>query len=375
MRPGFFGFHKQASIHVLTGRMGSGKSTSAEKLEKDYDLIVPTDFSKPKQPNGKYLEIARPEKVKIRAEKLSAILAADDEGKKVLVEGHPPGVVKLFRDQLSRIDKVKILDISLLESFRRCLQRAVDDPDERDIMEEMDSAVDNNKKYDRYLDQIKGAGVPIETVKSMTKEAAVRLADQKTLDKIDQHLAPGETSRWKGFNKNLRSKAFVQGFQDDERPTPSQKMSVEMRHKHLASKTKGVKVQGETGNYTVKYHPDIDRYTCSCGDFTYKKSGVQGGACKHIAQARDPSKEQNLLRFEKVGSRIAEYEKQAGLVSRGFQYGAQARQAESARRSGQVAKSVADAYDQNMPGAKAQNHPIKHYLKDLYREVAPNYYG
>lgn len=376
MNKALFAFHKQAEIHVITGRMGAGKSTAAEKLSDKYDLVVPTDFSRPKLPSGKYTKVSRAEKTKIRVEKLEQILKADAEGKKVLVEGHPPGVVKLFRDELKSIDKVKVLDISLLESFRRTLQRAVEDPDERDVMEEMDSAVDNNKKYDRYLKQITDAGVPVETFKTMTKEAAKVMADQKTLDKIDQHLAPSETSRWQGFGKNLRSKTFMQAFKQDERATPSQKLSAEMRHKHLTSKVKGVKVRGETGTYTVKYHPDVDRYTCSCGDFTYKKSGTAKGVCKHIDQARVVSQEQVPLPLQKVAERVLEYEKQAGLIGGLTARGLQMRQAESARRSGMVAKSVADAYEQNMPGGHNNLRLLpfrgKHHIRDIIHEALPN---
>lgn len=379
MNKALFQFHKVAEIHVITGRMGAGKTSAVEKLEDQYDLVIPTDFSKPKQPDGTYLEINRKRKNRIREEKLAKILSADVDGKKVLVEGHPPGVVKLFRvipghDHLKDIDKVKVLDISLAESFKRTLKRAEEDPDERDVMEEMDSAVSNNMKYDRYLDQIRKAGVPIETVKSMTKEAAKALAAPHVLEKVDQHLTPSQAHRWQGFSKSLRSKAFVEAFKNDERATPTQRRSAELRHLHLTAKDKGTKVQGGTGTYTVKYHPTVDRYTCSCGDYTYKKSGTSKGTCKHIEQARQPKQEQPLL-FDKVAERVIAYEKQAGLITRGLQFGALARQGEAARRSGAVAKSVTDAYEQNMPDPARSFRPLhmaRRTIRDIYHEALPN---
>jgi hypothetical protein len=367
--------------------MGSGKTSTADKMADKYDLVIPTDFSRPKQPDGSYAKISRERKSRIREEKLAKILSADSDGKKVLVEGHPPGVVKLFQvipghDHLKDIDKVKVLDVSLVESFRRCLQRAVEDPDERDVMEEMDSAVDNNKKYDRYLKRITDAGVPVETIKTMTKEAAAKLVPgTKIQERLDKHLSPSDPQRWKGFSKDLRSRAFAESFKNDERATPAQRQSVDMRHRHITAKDKGITVKGETGTYQVKYHPTVDAYTCSCGDYTYKKSGVKGGVCKHIQQARDPKQEQSLLHLEKVGERIAQYEleKRAylenvalapGQISWGLRSLALARQRENARRSGMLAKEVADQYAQNMPQPKGQLH---HFFRDIYHESVPGF--
>jgi hypothetical protein len=245
----------------------------------------------------------------------------------------------------------------------------------------MDSAVDNNKKYDEYLERIRAAGVPITQISSMTKAAARVIADQKVLDRVDKHLTPSEPRRWQGFGKNLRSKAFVEAFRGDERATPTQKRSVMLRHKHLTSKDKGTTVQGGTGTYRVKYHPDIDRYTCSCNDFTYKKSGTPSGNCKHIEQARQPKQEQTTMSFAKVAERVMEYEKQAGLIGAALQagqWGAAAHQGEAARRSGMVAKSVADAYAQNMPGGRQNvagpwflppNSGLRSHLRDIRHEA------
>jgi predicted nucleic acid-binding Zn finger protein/dephospho-CoA kinase len=366
MNQALFQFHKRASITVLTGRMGSGKTSTTAKLADKYDLVVPTDFSRPKQPDGTYKEVTRPDKLKIRKEKREQILKASEAGKKVLVEGHPPGVVKLFREDLKKVDKVIEIPISLTESFRRVLKRAEEDPDERDVMIEMDAAVSNNQKYDDYLKRIKDAGLKVETLKKL---AAVVAAHPDVAAKVDQHLTPSTPNRWGGFGKNLRSKAFLEAFKNDERTTAAQKRSAELRHKHLTSKEPGIKVQGEHGQYVVKYHPDLERHTCSCNDFVYNRS-AKGGDCKHITTVKsDPMVKAaaRILGYQEVASSMTK----TGFVARMLQAGMHGRLAENARRRGQVAKAVGDAYEQNFPKGRGIVGTSWHNAKEVAHEAVP----
>lgn len=110
-------------IHVLTGRMGSGKSTRAS-TEKGYDLKVGTDTGKPDGKGG-YTVLSKVDRDKVRNDKLAKILKADARGKRVLVEGHPTGVEKLFGPHVNRINQVTELDIRPSVAMSRVKSRAI----------------------------------------------------------------------------------------------------------------------------------------------------------------------------------------------------------------------------------------------------------
>lgn len=56
------------------------------------------------------------------------------------------------------------------------------------------------------------------------------------------------------------------------------------------SKAKPVAVMGDSGKkYKIKYHPEQGRFSCTCPDWTYKRSVRNkgaGGECKHIKRLK-----------------------------------------------------------------------------------------
>lgn len=291
--------NKLSALDLLTGRMGAGKSTLAHLLRPKYDLVVGTDFSRPMIPGtGQYKELTREEKQNIRAEKLQRILAAHAEGKRVLVEGHPPGLVKLFRDELKRADQLMLIPVSKEESFQRVEQRAKADPAERSVDIDMDSARYNNDLYDHYLDRLTAVLPPQDLMADdgETKMAmAVRLPSERHQKALDDHFTSPDPKRWRTFRRNLRSKSFAEAVKNDDRADSKLKQFADMVGRHLRHRGESVPVFG-TKKYKVKFHEDISRYSCSCPDWTYKKSVLKerDADCKHIRQVK--TDKANLLK-------------------------------------------------------------------------------
>lgn len=119
----------------------------------------------------------------------------------------------------------------------------------------------------------------------LTKLSAVKAKPQDK-EFLDDHF--NLNPQWKTFNKKLRSPLFADAIKQDTRSDEKLKRYSEANSKHI--RTRGVPtfpVPSQSGNksYTVKYHPDIDRFSCNCGDWFYSRShqtGKSGQDCKHI---------------------------------------------------------------------------------------------
>ena len=115
--------------------------------------------------------------------------------------------------------------------------------------------------------------------KTMVKIAAELAPRPELQQRLDDHFVSPDSNKWGQFRQALRSKAFVQAIQQDPRADDKLKKYTTMLHKHMHGK--GPRQQ--VGKYTVKWHEDIGRHSCSCLDWKYKKSHG-GGDCKHIQQ-------------------------------------------------------------------------------------------
>jgi cytidylate kinase len=281
---------KTAIIDILTGRMGSGITTLSKQIAPKYDLVMQTDFPRPmNEKTGKYDEPTKQEKEQIRADRRSQVLKASQEGKKVLVEGHPPGVVKLMREDLPKVDRILLIPTTVEKSFERVAQRAKEDPKEFDFLTEMDSAVHNNKNFDHYMERIQKAGIPVVEIEGphkpgKVKEAAEQAPAPKHVDFLDQHFTTDDRSKWRSFRARLKDPGFVSAVKQDTRSDQKLKNFSEMIGRHDRSDVPSVTVHGVGGDYKVKYHPDIDRFSCDCGNWTYKQSVKHNkrSDCKHI---------------------------------------------------------------------------------------------
>lgn len=198
MQRDLFAFHKLATIHLLTGRTGAGKTTLSEKLAPQYDSVVQTDMPRPKNDKtGKYDEPTPEQKEEIRAQRLADILKLHGEGKRVLVEGHPPGIVKLMKDQLPQAEKILFIPMSEEESFQRVIKRAKEDPDERVVDIDVESARIANDKFDKYLKRLMAHGIPVEEV---GKEKAASATQEPV-------LSGGRNTKFKDIERNIQQRA------------------------------------------------------------------------------------------------------------------------------------------------------------------------
>lgn len=146
---------KKAHITILTGSAGAGKSALAEKLRPQFDLVVGTDTGKAE--GGKYVSPPAEEKVRIRAERTEQVLAAHREGKNVLLEGFPEGVLK-HPGVLEQADKVLVLDTPALRALydvgRRSFQRRTP------VLADLKMAVETRRADPSLLEKIVNAVGP-----------------------------------------------------------------------------------------------------------------------------------------------------------------------------------------------------------------------
>ncbi len=119
----------------------------------------------------------------------------------------------------------------------------------------------------------------------LTKLSAVQIRPQDQ-EFLDEHF--GVDARWKDFRKRLKTKAFVDAVKQDTRSDDKLKRYSEANGKHLRARgvpTFPVPSQSSNKTYTVKFHPDDGRFSCSCGDWIHARSHQvrkTGQDCKHI---------------------------------------------------------------------------------------------
>jgi len=112
---------------------------------------------------------------------------------------------------------------------------------------------------------------------------------RKDQDFLDEHFSI--TPKWDDFHKKLKNKSFVTAVQSDTRTNDKLKAFVSSVSMREQSKGPSVKAPSDvSGSYKVKYHPDHDRFSCTCPDWTFKRS-VTGSDCKHISRLKTDSKE------------------------------------------------------------------------------------
>ena len=111
-------------FHILVGDMGAGKTTLADKVGKNYDLVLHTDTGEPGK--GGWKRPSQAERTKIRADRKRVIINARQAGKSVLLEGSTTGVMKIMGDDVSVADKVYYLHVPRAERARRVKQRSLD---------------------------------------------------------------------------------------------------------------------------------------------------------------------------------------------------------------------------------------------------------
>jgi hypothetical protein len=153
-------------------------------------------------------------------------------------------------------------------------------------------------------------------------------------DKLDKHFVATDKSKWKAFKRNLKSKQFAQAIAGDERADEKLKKYTEMMHLHLKGKGEKQTVDG----YVIKYHPEHSRFTCSCGDWEYRKSHA-GGDCKHIKKLKEES------HMEKMAARLP-------LVFQGFRAKTLIDHSNKAKEETEKARTANEFYDQMFSGLR-----------------------
>lgn len=129
---------------------------------------------------------------------------------------------------------------------------------------------------------------------------------------LDSHFSLNP--QWKSFKKKLRSGSFLEAVRQDPRADDKLKRYSEANSRHL--RARGVPTfpvmsqSGSTKDYLVKYHADLDRFSCNCGDWVHAKSHQTSKSsqdCKHIRHVRTQLKylgrdPQSLVKQSAMGS-------------------------------------------------------------------------
>lgn len=157
---------KVSTIHLLTGKMGAGKTTARNALADQYDGVFGSDTVRFE--NGKSIEATPEEKAKIRSDRLEEMMRLHNSGKRVLAEGTPGGLMKLMGDKISHADKAFVYHISDEDSLNRVRERAKvrNSSAEDDVLE----AKRINGEFDKNI-QIIGSKIPIHTIYSQEELA------------------------------------------------------------------------------------------------------------------------------------------------------------------------------------------------------------
>lgn len=113
---------KEAEIELLTGLTGAGKSTLTRKIGKNYDLVFGTDTGRALS-GGQYYRPTKARKLAARVQRAQEILGAHAEGKKILVEGYPPGIMKL-PGVAQAAGRTMVIDLPLSVRAKRVAKRS-----------------------------------------------------------------------------------------------------------------------------------------------------------------------------------------------------------------------------------------------------------
>ncbi len=109
-------------------------------------------------------------------------------------------------------------------------------------------------------------------------------------EQLDLHFTLDDKKKWQRFRQNLRGKGFLEAVHGDERSDEKLKKFSQMVHMHKTGRGPSFDVKSDSSGktYTVKYHPDLERFSCSCPDWTIKHT-IDGGDCKHIRKLKSQS--------------------------------------------------------------------------------------
>ena len=143
---------KTSAIDLLTGRMGAGKSTLLNKLRDQYDIVEGTDLGSVVE--GKFVEPSDEDKPRLRQEKADRLLAAHKAGKRVLMEGYPPGLFRI-PGMVEAADRAVILEPDLLQRLMQIGNRSKERG--TSIEEDIRFAVspEHSAKEQKYLDKLR----------------------------------------------------------------------------------------------------------------------------------------------------------------------------------------------------------------------------
>lgn len=120
----------------------------------------------------------------------------------------------------------------------------------------------------------------------LTKLAATEAPKPETQEFLDTHFSIKPD--WRQFRNKLTSKKFVEAVKHDTRADKKLQRYAEMNGKHMQAKggpVYPVPSQSGSGKYQVKFHQDLKRYSCNCGDWIHQRSwrtGQRTRDCKHI---------------------------------------------------------------------------------------------
>lgn len=123
---------------------------------------------------------------------------------------------------------------------------------------------------------------------SILTKLAAPLSQPQHEEFLDEHFSL--SPQWKTFKKKLKSKGFVSAVEQDTRADDKLKRFSEANGRHLQARgvPKFVVPSHTTSKrYTVKYHPDVGRFSCNCGDWVHARSHQTSKSaqdCKHVRQ-------------------------------------------------------------------------------------------
>ena len=277
---------KEAHITLLTGSAGSGKSSLAEKLKDNYDLVVGTDTGK--VVDGKYVSLSKEEKEKIRREREEKVLEVHRQGKRVLVEGFPEGHLK-HPQIMGNADRVLLLATphirGIIDVGRRSFQRGTP------LLPDLKMAIETRLRDGKHLKEIeqhvgKGAITRIRR-DYVEKKAAIpgSKEDIRANKKVDAFFRATEPKkRWDEFKEDVERKSFVQRMLADPRTDQKLLIHADSMNRLATGQRVGVAPSANGETYEIKRLRGSTELGCTCADWRYKKSVAPPGEreCKHV---------------------------------------------------------------------------------------------